>query len=107
MGEPWCEHCELPLSHCPHGNASARAAEAEVLEATPGVRVASSLRATDLVQDGPTIEATQRSPCVGCGETIIEGESITHTSEGWVHTEEVTLQDKAPKTDTSIFDGID
>lgn len=104
MAEPYCDFHDMPRNQCPH---AAQGSEKEALAAS-GVR-AGTLAHTrlDLEADGPTIAATQRSPCSGCGGWIELDESITHTPEGWVHTDEVTFPDQAPPTPSNLFEGMD
>lgn len=87
MAEPWCDHCDLPLATCVHGNPPTTKYDADVL-----------------YRSGPTIAAQfGGTECVGCGERIVKDEEITRTSEGWAHAREV--QDP-PVADVSIFEGI-
>lgn len=98
MAEDWCDHCDLPKSQCVHGRPE---------------KVDLPLKA------GPTIEASQTSPCGYCPNLIEPGQSITMSDEGWVHTEHLSdrswpgevrhadVPSRPPETDTSMFDGID
>lgn len=105
-----CDHCDMALASCPHGNP---AADREVLEAA-GYRSSVMRQHYDLYVTGPTIEATQNTPCAGCSGRIEPGERITYTAEGWAHTTEVTISENGwemprvkPETDASIFEGIE
>lgn len=81
----WCDRCELPKAHCEHG-----LDRAVVAAFDSGFRVP----ATDLVADGPTISATQVSPCAGCSEKIQPDERITHTPDGWAHERHVGVGER-------------
>lgn len=94
----WCDHCDLSLAHCPHGNPEAAKADAE---ARRGYAPA------DLIPDGPTITATQTHPCPAGDGNVEPGDSITHTEDGWAHTRCTLRPSNPPTTDTSMFDGID
>lgn len=91
-----CDLCDLPEAQCIHGNQRAARIDREMRG-----------RTSDLTIDGPTIAATQKSPCPGCGEWIEEGEMIVHTVDGWAHQACGVNPDKAPETDASMFDGIE
>lgn len=80
----FCDHCDMPLAMCIHGNPP---------------KVPERL---GLIRQGPTIEATQYSDCVGCGEKIVPGQTITRSDEGWAHAREV----EDPPNQSNIFDGI-
>ena len=73
-----CDFHDMPRDMCPHS------VDKAVLAAFDG----KSLH-EDLVADGPTITATQVTPCPGCTRRILPGEAITHTEHGWAHAEEV------------------
>lgn len=91
MADPWCDRCDLPLDQCEHSLPKER-------RDPFGAR--RHAVAADLVADGPTISATQKSPCVGCGALIEEGDSITYTEDGWAHSSEVLSK---PVTDPETF----
>jgi hypothetical protein len=74
-GGTWCERCDLPRNMCEHS------VDKAVLAAFDNRHVVRS----DLVADGPTIDATQDTPCPGCTGRIVPGERITHTEYGWAH----------------------
>ena len=77
----WCDHCDLPRAQCFHS------VDRATQEAFDQPQFRSPVQ--QLVADGPTIDASTTSPCPACGDSIIVGESITHTDEGWAHTDEV------------------
>lgn len=99
MTDDFCDHCDLPKSQCIHG-------------LPPKIEVGP-------IKDGPTIEATQETPCPACPRRIEVGDSITHSDEGWVHTSDLDsrswsgevqapyVPSKPPETDASMFDGIE
>lgn len=65
----------------------------------------------DPIVTGPTIMATQTSPCGhDCGDLLEPEQSITMTDEGWIHTSHLPARapssDRAPATDTSMFDNF-
>lgn len=88
-GGQWCHRCDLPKMACEHG------LDAAVVAAFDNRKVVHH----DLVADGPTITASQTSPCPGCTRDIEPDEQITHTEHGWAHTEHVAPKPLPPKTD--------
>lgn len=61
---------------------------------------------SDLIATGPTITASQITPCAACPVMLQPGDSITHTEDGWAHAAEVGPAQGPPPTDTGLFDGI-
>lgn len=96
MAEDWCERCDLPASQCEHSLPKEQRDLFGARRRVPG----------DLVADGPTITAWQRTPCAGCGAMIEPEDTITHTSEGWAHASEVSPAEGPSPTEPELFDGI-
>lgn len=60
VGEPWCDHCDLPMRTCVHGNPP------KVIEPEPAIR---------------TMEAKVHSRCPDCRGPIEPGDTIGLTEE--------------------------
>lgn len=87
-----CDPCDLPLATCPHGRPQAD-------------RLGPSVY-TDLMVDGPTIDATQYGDCAGCTRRIVPGQRITHTEYGWAHEEHVEPREPRSQMTAADFEGL-
>ena len=89
---PWCDLCDLPKGTCVHGLPITHEERQPHVPESP------------LDPDGPTILAQIEQPCVRrrCPIGMIEiGSSITHTADGWAHTECTTQNDQS-----DMFEGV-